>query len=192
MPASTQSAVSNKKSWDWGLGEGSWEHDPVWPGGGGGQRAAGGQRASHECLLSLGHGIRSSVIFSVVLIVCRLSNLKQNLIQSLRGTSNRGNHDGTEVGVRSHRIKLVLNPSDPRAGFFLPYSRTITRARFQATGTAWQPFWEHLCWELLRQWSWGQSSDGCQQTEDSSLPGNCDNSRYHIVRKRCGRVGPEP
>lgn len=26
MPASTQSAVSNKKSWDLGLGEGSWEH----------------------------------------------------------------------------------------------------------------------------------------------------------------------
>lgn len=28
-PASTQSAVSNEKSWDLGLGEGSWEQDPI-------------------------------------------------------------------------------------------------------------------------------------------------------------------
>lgn len=30
MPASTQSAVSNEKSWDSGLGQESWEHDPIW------------------------------------------------------------------------------------------------------------------------------------------------------------------
>lgn len=38
-----------------------------------------------------------------------------------------------------------------------------------------------------------ESAEGSlQQTEDSSLPGNRDNSRGHVVRKHCGRVGPEP
>lgn len=44
--------------------------------GGGGQRATGVHRASHECLLSLGHGTRASVTFSVAFIVYRLSSLK--------------------------------------------------------------------------------------------------------------------